>query len=356
MRFSMRTDALDFNLPVELIATTPAQQRDDARLMVIHRDTGHVEHAHVRDLPDLNLFEPGDLMIANQTRVLPAAFHGIRAQTQGQVAGLFLHAHDKQWTLLLESRGKPQPGEYITLDTQARLELLDRVGPGQWTAQLHSDEDTLAVLDRVGQTPLPPYIRKQRKHLGLDQINDEDAVRYNTVFAQQPGSVAAPTAGLHFTQTLLNRLEKQGVKRTSVTLHVGAGTFSPVRTSVLEDHGIHEEQIDLGSPCVEAIGQARAIGGRILVVGTTTVRALESLPDPAVPYTGPTQLFITPDCDFTFRFTDRLMTNFHLPQSTLLAMVAALPGVGVERLLDWYRLAIDQRYRFYSYGDAMLIV
>ncbi len=357
MPAAMRTDALDYDLPPDLIAAAPAEPRDSARLMVIRRDNGDVAHHHVRDLPDLGVLQPGDLMVVNQTRVLPAHFHATRADTGGRVSALFLQ-HDPQhrWTLLLESRGKPQPGERLTLDASASLELLKHTGPGEWLAQLHGPDDTFAVLQRVGQTPLPPYIRKQRKHLGQPEVTPEDAQRYNTVFARQPGSVAAPTAGLHFTPALLDRLDARGLRRAAVTLNVGVGTFAPVRTETLEDHDLHAEQIDVPPAAVDALRQARADQHRILAVGTTTVRALESLPDPIAPYAGPTRLFITPDTPFTFRFTDALLTNFHLPRSTLLALVAALPGVGVERLLDWYRFAVEQRYRFYSYGDAMLIV
>ena len=215
----------------------------------------------------------------------------------------------------------------------------------------------------MGQTPLPPYIRKQRKKLGQGEITDADRERYNTVYAQSPGSVAAPTAGLHFTPELLGTLDQLGVQRAAVDLHVGLGTFAPVRSERLEDHEMHRESYTVPRHTLDAIATARANGNRLFVVGTTTVRALESLPDDALDpgtytdgITASTNLFIRPDTGFTFHYTDRLMTNFHLPQSTLLALVAALPGIGLDRLMAIYQEAVAQRYRFYSYGDAMLIV
>jgi len=217
------------------------------------------------------------------------------------------------------------------------------------------------VLERVGTTPIPPYIRKARKQDGGAEDRPEDPLRYNTVFAQQPGSVAAPTAGLHFTPELLAKLEAMGVRLVAVTLHVGPGTFAPVKADFLSDHPIHSEQIAVTAQAIQALLETRTNGGRILVVGTTSVRCLESLPQDLAAYaqtgySGDTRLFIRPDDDaFRFRFTDFLLTNFHLPRSTLLALVAALPGVGLDRLLAAYREAVARDYRFYSYGDAMLV-
>ena len=232
-----------------------------------------------------------------------------------------------------------------------------------WRCALRSrgaPADTWSVLDAMGVTPLPPYIRKARRLAGMAEQSAEDIERYNTVYAEAPGSVAAPTAGLHFTPELLAALDAAGVRRMAVTLHVGPGTFAPVRSERLEDHAMHAERVEVPDEVVRAMAETRSRGGRVLAVGTTTVRAIESVPAAAAAkgegMLGPTDLFITPDNGFAFRFTDALMTNFHLPRSTLLAMVSALPGVGVERLLAWYREAIDEGYRFYSYGDAMLVV
>ncbi|MEM9414038.1 MAG: tRNA preQ1(34) S-adenosylmethionine ribosyltransferase-isomerase QueA [Planctomycetota bacterium] len=365
----MKTAELDYDLPEALIATQPAEPRDSARLMVFRREPGTVEHCHVRDLPDLGVVGPGDLMLVNQTRVLPAYLTATRAATGGKITGLYLDSpSDRVWRVMLESRGKLTPGETITLDNYATLTLQTREDGGQWLAKLDSEDDTLAVLHRLGTTPLPPYIRRARKHRGGPEIDDTDRERYNTVYAgsrDHAHSVAAPTAGLHFTPALLERLSTQGVHRAAVDLHVGAGTFAPVRVDDLNDHPMHAEHLSIPASTIATIHTTREQGKRILAIGTTTVRATESLPadfatlteTPDTPdYTADTNLFIQPDAGFTFRFTDALLTNFHLPRSTLLALVAALPGVGIDRLLDLYRQAIDRNYRFYSYGDAMLIV
>ncbi|MEX0744800.1 MAG: tRNA preQ1(34) S-adenosylmethionine ribosyltransferase-isomerase QueA [Phycisphaeraceae bacterium] len=364
----MRADQLDYVLPDRLIATRPAEPRDAARLMVVHRDTGRVEHRHVRDLPDLGIVEPGDLLVANRTRVLPAAFEGVRERTGGKVGGLYLRSLDAQtWQVMLESRGRLQPGERIVLAEAgererepAVLELTESVGGGQWQVRCLGDEPVEALLGRVGHTPLPPYIQRARKARDEAAQSGDDPTRYNTVFADVPGSVAAPTAGLHFTDALLARLDAVGVRRTTLTLHVGPGTFMPIRSETLDEHEMHEEWINVPAAALDALRHTRQAGRRTLVVGTTSVRALESLPEQwdAIDgdFTTNTRLFIRPDAGFRFRFTDRLMTNFHLPRSTLLAMVAALPGVGLDRLMQWYAEAIDREYRFYSYGDAMLIV
>ncbi|MEM9108467.1 MAG: tRNA preQ1(34) S-adenosylmethionine ribosyltransferase-isomerase QueA [Planctomycetota bacterium] len=367
----MRTDALDYHLPDELIATQAAEPRDSARLLLFRRETLSIEHHRVRDLPKLGIFAPGDLMLVNQTRVLPAQLTAVRSATGGRVTGLFVTANDdKRWRVMLESRGTLTSGEGIQLvhedNPQAEptdLVLIEPLGNGEWVAQLLGDESTLDVLKRLGRTPLPPYIRKQRKKLGQGEITAKDMDRYNTVYARSSGSVAAPTAGLHFTPGLLEALNQIGVLRAAVDLHVGLGTFAPVRSGRVEDHDMHSEPYTVPRTTLDAIAQARANGNKLFVVGTTTVRALESLPGDALdPIAHPdgvsnsTELFIHPDSGFTFQYTDQLMTNFHLPKSTLLALVAALPGVGLDRLLDLYQTAVAEQYRFYSYGDAMLIV
>lgn len=359
----MLTAELDYPLPPELIAAHAAEPRDAARLMVIERATGRVEHRQVRDLPQI--LRPGDLLVFNRSRVLPARFFATRAATGGRVEGLYLEspAADR-WLVLLQSGGRLQPGERLTLLPEASLLLLAAREDGPWLAQLEGQAGTLAILERIGSTPLPPYIRQRRKERGEAEVQPADAQRYNTVYAAEPGSVAAPTAGLHFTAQLLQRLAAAGIEQTSLTLHVGLGTFAPVRAERLEDHPMHEEWLHVPADALAALKAARAAGRRIIPVGTTCVRALESLPAAdrlgAGGYTARTRLFLYPSeaaqAGPVFRFTDGLLTNFHLPRSTLLALVAALPAVGIERLKAWYGLAIAQRYRFYSYGDAMLLV
>ena len=376
----METDALDYHLPPELIATAPAEPRDAARLMVCDRATGRVSHHRVRDLPALGeavgLPRAGDLLLVNHSKVVPARFFATRIETGGKVEGLFLAEPEPMiWRVMFETRGRLRAGERVALkpggpetpidDTAvaAVLTLIEPLDGGVWRCELDPGgvgSDTWGVLDAVGSTPLPPYIRKARRTAGVDDESDDDRERYNTVYAEAPGSVAAPTAGLHFTPRLLGELDAMGVRRMAVTLHVGPGTLAPVRSKRLEEHAMHAEWIEVPDDVVRAIHEAREAGGRVLAVGTTTVRAIESVSAESAAagrgYLGPTSLFITPESGHAFRHTDALMTNFHLPRSTLLAMVAALPGVGLERLMQWYREAIDAGYRFYSYGDAMVVV
>ncbi len=358
----MRADELDYDLPGGLIATAAAAPRDSAKLMVIDRATGKIDHRLVRDLPSLGVFQQGDLLLVNRSKVLPAYYHGTRAATGGKITGLYLGSPaNNQWLTLIESRGKLQPGERIDLDSNTHLTLIEHVGRGEWLANYTGDDDTLTLLSRIGLAPLPPYIRKARKAHDQPEVTAQDMARYNTVYADRVGSVAAPTAGLHFTTELLDTLQAAGVTRAQVTLHVGMGTFAPIRCQEVNDHPIHSEFISVPPETIRAIQRTRNAGKSITPVGTTTVRAIESLPTDLYSaadqgYTTDTQLFITPDNHFTYRYTDHLLTNFHLPRSTLLALVAALPGVGIDRLMDWYQQAIQQRYRFYSFGDAMLII
>ncbi len=359
----MLTSSLDFDLPDCLIARFAVEPRDAARLLVLHRATGALEHRQVRDLPDLGFLRAGDLLVVNQTKVLPARFEAVREKTGGRAEGLFLAEPALgHWRLLMQTRGSPAVGETFRLDANAALRLTQKIGGGEWQAQLEADAPTLAVLERAGLTPIPPYIRKARKTDGGAENRAEDPARYNTVFAKDAGSVAAPTAGLHFTPELLAKLAAMGVPCAAVTLHVGVGTFAPVKAEKLSDHNIHAERVQVSKETLQALIDTRAKGGRILVVGTTSVRCLESLPEnwrdlAHSGYEGDTRLFIRPDdASFKFRFTDFLLTNFHLPRSTLLAMVSALPGVGLDRLLWAYREAVEKGYRFYSYGDAMVVV
>ena len=361
----MRTDELDYELPEELIAQTPADRRDAARLMVVDPTIDQVDHRVVRDLPEM--LRPGDLLVINDTKVLPARFRAVRLDTGGKVDGLFLETRDdRTWHIMIQCRGKPVVGErlgIVTPDESSadqfphQLELLHREPAGSWLARRHSELNTEQLLEAVGSMPLPPYIQRRRDE-GGGAFAALDRRRYQTVYARRPGAVAAPTAGLHFTDELLCELEAAGVEIVRLTLHVGLGTFQPVRAETLEAHEMHREWFSVPGETLTALRRARNEGRRIIPVGTTSVRTLESLPEPLpdVPvgeaYTAETGLLIQPG--FAFRYCDGLMTNFHLPRSTLIALVAAVTGL--ERLQALYQLAIDRRYRFYSYGDAMLIL
>lgn len=343
-----RTSDYDYYLPPERIAQSAAEPRDHARLLVIDRATGDLQHRHFFDLPDL--LRPGDVLIANQSRVIPARLFA-RKPTGGRVELLLLHRTDGDaWAALLKPGRRLAPGAVLTIEkpgaapvTRGEVHLLERGEDGLWTVRL-SDETSL---DEAGIIPLPPYIKQQ----------PADPERYQTVYARDPGSAAAPTAGLHFTPELIARLEARGHRFGFVVLHVGLDTFRPVEVDDPADHRIHSEWCSLPPETASLINQTRAAGGRIVAIGTTTVRVLETAGREAPvgerirPYTGPTQLYIRPG--FGFRVVDALITNFHLPRSSLLFLVSALAGR--ERILSAYRTAIDAGYRFYSFGDAMLI-
>jgi len=327
--------------------------------MVASLGTDSVAFGTVADLP--TLLEPGDVLVLNDTRVLPARFRA-RRSTGGLIEGLFLQTLGTgRWSVMLKSGGRLGAGETLELihrepadrDGQDRLELVEKQAGGTWQVQVHSELDTEALLDRVGAMPLPPYIRRDSNPDRT--IDDLDRHRYQTVFARSPGAVAAPTAGLHFTPDLLVALAERGVEVAWLTLHVGSGTFAPIRAERLEDHAMHSERCHVPAATLRLLAEAREQRRRIIPVGTTCVRAIESLPadvDVDRDHEASTNLLIQPG--FDFRYTRGLMTNFHLPRSTLMALVAALTGL--ERLHELYRMAIRRRLRFYSYGDAMLIV
>ncbi len=357
----LRTEDLEYELPHELIAVRPVDRRDDARLLVLRRyEPGVLADAHVRDLPEL--LQPGDLLIVNDTRVLPARFHTRRADTAGRVEGLFLEqAGPGEWRVLLRSNGRLRPGVSLVVvsrsggQSETVLRLLHREADA-WRVAVEPMEPADAILERHGQTPLPPYIRRARTDAGLEVSDEDDRRHYQTVYADaaHTGAVAAPTAGLHFTDDLRRRLMQSGVLMQSLTLYVGAGTFKPVETEYVEDHPIHEERYEVSTEALSALRMARAEGRRIIAVGTTSLRALESLPDtlPEATHRAATRLLITPG--YTFRWVDGLMTNFHQPRSTLLALVAAFHGL--EQTLAAYHHAVRERYRFHSYGDAMVLL
>jgi S-adenosylmethionine:tRNA ribosyltransferase-isomerase len=335
-------DDFDFALPPELIAQHPAPERSASRLLD-GRGATPVDRV-VRDLPAL--LDPGDLLVFNDTRVIKARLHGRKA-SGGAVEVLVERVLPNHEVLAqLRASKSPRPGSVLRLAEAFDAEVLGRAGADASLFHLRLPSDPLALLDAHGHVPLPPYITH------ADDADDER--RYQTVFAERPGAVAAPTAALHFDQPLLAALEACGVTSTRVTLHVGAGTFQPVRTERIEDHRMHSEWFEVGEDCVAAVRAARERGGRVVAVGTTSVRALESAARETgalQTMSGETDIFITPG--FEFRVVDALLTNFHLPKSTLLMLVSAFAGHAHVKAL--YRHAIEARYRFFSYGDAMLL-
>lgn len=382
----MKTELFDYELPPELIAQTPAPSRSESRLLVLDRSG--------RDLLDYRFAEigrflrDGDCLVLNDTKVLPARFFAER-KTGASMEGLFLTASATGgpgiWEVMLKSARKVRIGERIWILDRHRkrhgeAELIEKKPDGICILKIDSNRGPEEVLEEVGFPPLPPYIRRDGN---LDQAQ-EDRQRYQTVYARTPGAVAAPTAGLHFTEALLAQLQEQGVRLAWVTLHVGTGTFKPVTTENLEDHEIHHEWYQIDEENARAINEARRAGGRIVAVGTTTTRVLETVagctagraanrglriadsgfghrdesetrnPKSEILQAcrGTTGLFITPG--YEFKVVDAMITNFHLPRSTLLALVAAFAGL--DRTLAAYRHAVEHRYRFYSYGDAMLIL
>ena len=357
-------DQYDYELPAERIAQRPMRIRTDARMMVVDRAKETVEHFFVRDIP--RFLRPGDTLVLNNTKVVPARLVGNRAETGGRWEGLFLRfGTGGVWEIMSKTRGKLRSGEMIDLEDPdggqaGQLEILARTEDKTMIVRPVTDEDAFTFLDRVGWVPIPPYIRAGR-------MMSEDRENYQTVYASKPGAVAAPTAGLHFTKQLLKEIQNMGVAVCAVTLHVGAGTFKPITAERLDEHKMHSEYAAVSEKTVEMISRRRAAGGRIIAVGTTSVRVLESAAnadeDGSIdstgrngialhPFTGQTDLFIRPP--YKFKVVDGLMTNFHLPKSTLIILVRTFGGD--ELIMRAYREAIEKDYRFYSYGDSMLIL
>ncbi len=345
-RFSfMKTSDFDYNLPESFVAQTPVEPRDSSRLLVLHRDTGEVEHRIFREV--VKYLRKGDLLVLNQTRVIPARIYARKA-TGGRVELLLLRRHDQlTWEALVGGKGLTV-GKTIQVEDGPQAEIVSELNGLE--RLIRFVEPIEPFFPKVGNVPLPPYIH--------EKLSDPE--RYQTVYARDPGSAAAPTAGLHFTPRLLQDLQKQGVKIAYVTLHVGLDTFAPVTEGRPEDHKIHTEWCDLPLETAELINKAREKGGRIIAVGTTCVRTLESASRysylgrfPRIaPYSDQTDLYILPG--FRFTLVDALITNFHLPKSTLLMLVSAFAGR--ERILQTYEFAKREGYRFYSFGDAMLIL
>lgn len=341
----LKTHDFYYDLPEELIAQTPLERRDASRLMTLDRKTGEITHRHFYDL--VELLRPGDCLVMNNSRVLPARLLGHRVPTGGAVEVLLLKDQGNGvWECLTKPGRKTHTGTELSFgDGELTATVAGERDDGNKLVQFHYEGIFLEVLERLGKMPLPPYIKEEL----------QDGERYQTVYSKINGSAAAPTAGLHFTQELLDKLAAKGVKEAYITLHVGLGTFRPVKEDDLRDHKMHVEHIRVTKEAADTINSARAAGGRIISVGTTSCRTLESCADEngiLHPFEGETGIFIYPG--YKFRMIDGLITNFHLPESTLLMLVSAFAGY--EHVMNAYKQAVEEKYRFFSFGDAMLIV
>ena len=336
----------DYELPQELIAQDPIEKRDASRLLVLDKKTGGTSHHIFHGIVDM--LEPGDCLVINDTKVIPARLFGVKEDTGAHVEVLLLkRKEDHVWETLVRPGKKLRPGARLSFgDGKLKAEVMEVVEEGNRLVRFEYEGIFEEILDELGQMPLPPYITHELK----------DKNRYQTVYAKHEGSAAAPTAGLHFTEALLDEIVKKGVKIARVCLHVGLGTFRPVKAEHVQDHHMHSEFYRIEEDAAEIINETKASGGRVIAVGTTSCRTLEAAADPATGLlkacSGWTEIFIYPG--YRFKCIDALITNFHLPQSTLLMLVSALAGR--EHILEAYREAVEERYRFFSFGDAMLIV
>ena len=339
----MKKSDFYFDLPEELIAQTPLQRRDGSRLLLLDKLTGELEHRHFYDLPDL--LEEGDCLVLNDSRVLPARLLGTRATGGGVELVLLRDLGDGRWECLSRPGKKTRPGTELSFgDGELTATVEEVVEGGNRIVRFHYQGIFLEVLERLGKMPLPPYIKEEL----------QDAERYQTVYSRELGSAAAPTAGLHFTQELLDKISAKGVKICYVTLHVGLGTFRPVKEDEIEDHDMHSEFCIVPEETARIVTETKKDGGRVIAVGTTSCRTLESFAqeDGTLPAGSRwTNIFIYPG--YRFKCIDALITNFHLPESTLIMLVSAL--VGREQILRAYQIAVKERYRFFSFGDAMFI-
>ena len=340
----MKTSDFYYDLPEELIAQTPLERRDASRLMVLDRRTGEATHRHFYDI--VEYLQPGDCLVMNDSRVLPARLMGHRP-TGGVVEVLLLRdLGDKCWECLCKPGRKMQPGNQVIFgDGELTATVREVREDGNRVVEFHYEGIFLEILERLGKMPLPPYIKAELK----------DQERYQTVYSREVGSAAAPTAGLHFTQELLDKIRAKGVSTAFVTLHVGLGTFRPVKAEEITDHHMHSELCMMNQETADLLNETRARGGRIICVGTTSCRTLESLVNSDGSFCAGskwTEIFIYPG--YTFKAMDGLITNFHLPESTLVMLVSAFAGR--EHILAAYKQAVEQRYRFFSFGDAMCIL
>ena len=339
----MKTQDFHFDLPDELIARYPIAQRSASRMLCLHRHDGSIEHKVFSDIE--NLLEEGDLLVFNNTKVIPARIFGQKA-SGGKLEVLIERVLDKNNALAhVRASKSPKPGSVIWLGEGAGLAEVRVTGRKDSLFELNFTDGVADVLERFGHMPLPPYIERE------DELGDRE--RYQTVYAEKAGAVAAPTAGLHFDEPLLQRLRDKGVEFAYVTLHVGAGTFQPVRVEDVTNHKMHSEYLEVSEDVCRKVTRAKAQGKRVVAVGTTSVRSLETAAQSGAiqPYVGDTEIFIYPG--FSFNVIDALITNFHLPESTLIMLVSALAGQ--DSVMAAYREAVAERYRFFSYGDAMFI-
>ncbi|MBR0515863.1 MAG: tRNA preQ1(34) S-adenosylmethionine ribosyltransferase-isomerase QueA [Eubacterium sp.] len=341
----MELSDFNYELPEELIAQDPLLKRSDSRLMVVHRDTGEIEHKHFSDVIDY--LNPGDCLVINETKVIPARLMGVKEETGAVIEVLLLkNKGNNIWETLVKPGKKMKPGAVVTFgDGILKGEVLEVVEDGNRLIKFSYEGIWEEILDSLGEMPLPPYITHKL----------EDKNRYQTVYAKNSGSAAAPTAGLHFTEELLKKIEDKGVKIARLTLHVGLGTFRPVKVEKIEEHHMHSEFYMISEECAELVNETRKNGGRIVAVGTTSTRTLESAADSEgnlVPCSGWTDIFIYPG--YKFKCVNSLITNFHLPESTLIMLVSAF--YDREKVLDAYKEAVKERYRFFSFGDASMFI
>lgn len=337
----MKVTDFDYDLPKELIAQHPMEPRDHSRLLVLDKDTGVIQHRHFYDLPEY--LRPGDLLVFNDTRVIPARLYGKKDTGANVEVLLLIRKNTTDWEALVRPGKKLQIGAKIKFSDELSCTIVDHTDFGGRVVRFEFDGVFEEILDRIGETPLPPYITAPL----------EDKERYQTVYNRERGSAAAPTAGLHFTQELLGKIREMGCEEVFVTLHVGLGTFRPVSVENIEDHNMHKEFYTVSEEAAAAINKAKAEGRRIVAVGTTAVRTLESAGASGVMKAGGawTQIFIYPG--YRYKFVDALVTNFHLPQSTLMMLVSALSSRDI--ILQTYAEAVKEKYRFFSFGDAMFI-
>lgn len=348
----MKTEQLNYYLPTELIAHWPADVRSNSRLLVLNRSSNELIDSEFSKIGEFS--SPGDCLVLNDTKVLPARFFG-RRSSGAKLEGLFLtESQSGKWQVMLKGARKVNPGEVIYLEDNTgkdfcQAKIINKNNKGKCQLKIESDKNAESILDKIGFAPLPPYIKRS------DNLNQAaiDKLRYQTVYARRAGAIAAPTAGLHFTDQLIEQLKTAGICFAYITLYVGLGTFQPITTENIEEHKMHEERFSIDEDNARIINITKEKKGRIVAVGTTSVRVLESVVSNSLvkAATGTTDLFIKPG--YKFKMVDVMLTNFHLPKSTLLALVAAFAGL--DNILAAYQHAIEHRYRFYSYGDAMLI-